>query len=107
MENSKKLKKLLITRLDQAGMDRCLIPGFLRSLANSVFIIPHLNLWDVNERLQYLGWDNFKLDYHTFELAMAFFDAEGLHSLENIQDFLFDNSFLNGTIGIKSSHVVN
>jgi hypothetical protein len=32
----------------------------------------------VNKRLHYLGWDDFDLDYHTLELAVAFFEIEGL-----------------------------
>lgn len=97
VENSKRIKKILVTRLKDAGLDNRLIPGFIRSVANSVFVAPHNNLWQINERLQYLGWDNFKLDYHTLQLAIAYFESEGLRSLENIQGFLFDRSFMTGS----------
>ncbi len=106
MENSIKLKKHLLKRLRQAGLERSLIPGFLRSVANSVFIVPHFNLTKVNEHLRYLGWDNFKLDYHTLELAIAYFEAEGLHSVENIQGFLFDNFILASSSGIDKGQAL-
>jgi hypothetical protein len=44
-----------------------------------------MNLLHVNKRLHSLGWDGFELDYHTLQLAIACFEAEGLKTLENKQ----------------------
>jgi len=42
-----------------------------------------MNLLQVNKRLHLLGWDSFELDYHTLQLAIAYFEAEGLKGVEN------------------------
>jgi len=42
-----------------------------------------MNLLQVNKRLHLLGWDSVELDYHTLQLAIACFEAEGLKGLEN------------------------
>ena len=41
-----------------------------------------MNYSQVNKRLHYLGWEDFDLDYHTLELAIACFEAEGLKNFE-------------------------
>ena len=73
----------LIERLEKQGMEPGMIPGFIRSLANAILVYPDMNLSQANRRLHLLGWDNFKLDYHTLQLAIASFEAEGLKSLED------------------------
>ena len=72
-----------IERLEKQGMEPGMIPGFIRSLANAISVYPDMNLSQVNQRLHLLGWDNFELDYHTLQLAIASFEAEGLKGLEN------------------------
>ena len=86
------LKKNLIERLIERGMEPNLIPGFIRLLVNAVMVNPHMDLMEANERLHSLGWDSFELDYHTFQLAIACFEAEGLNDSENISDHFFENS---------------
>ena len=44
-----------------------------------------MNHLQINKRLQFLGWNDFELDYHTLQLAIACFEAEGLKSLEIIR----------------------
>ena len=72
------LTRILIERLEKKGMESSIIHGFVRDLANNILINPHMNFLQVNERLHLLGWDNFELDYHTLQLAIACFEAEGL-----------------------------
>ncbi len=79
----KELKDILINRLERKGVGQKLIPGFMRSLANSFYIDPHMNLKRVNRRLQYLGWDDFDLDYHTFQLAIACIEERGSELLSD------------------------
>ena len=52
-----------------------------------------MNLLQVNQRLHLLGWDSFELDYHTLQLAIACFEAEGLKGLENKPACWFENNF--------------
>ena len=63
------LKYLLIQRLNQMGLDKRLIPGYLRILANSMCMSQNENLTLINRRMRHIGWNDFDLDYHTFELA--------------------------------------
>ena len=71
------LKHLLIKRLKHKGLENNLIPGFLRSLANSISISQNFNLVLLNRHMQHLGWDDIDLDYHTFELARTCLEAKG------------------------------
>lgn len=70
------IKHILTQRLEKQGIDRSKIPGLLRDLANFDFVNPHVNLLYVNERMHYLGWNDFKMDYHTLQLAIACVEAE-------------------------------
>jgi hypothetical protein len=42
-----------------------------------------MNVSQVNQKLQYLGWAGVEVDYHTFQLALACFEDEGLKRIEN------------------------
>ena len=72
------LKELLIGRLRKKGMEKSMIPGFLRSLSNSLDMNPDLSLFQANNRLRYMGWNDFELDYFTFQLAMECLEAYGM-----------------------------
>jgi len=71
------LKYLLIQRLHQMGLDKNLIPGYLRILANSMCMSQNENLTLINRRMRHIGWNDFDLDYHTFELARNCLEAAG------------------------------
>ena len=60
-----------------------MIYGFIRDLANTIVVTTYMNLLQGNKQLHLLGWDSAELDYHTLELAIACFEAEGLERLEN------------------------
>ncbi|TET93568.1 MAG: hypothetical protein E3J28_04005 [Desulfobacteraceae bacterium] len=79
----KELIRILIKRLEKKGIEQGIIHGFIRDLANTILVNPHMNLLQVNKQLHFLGWDGFELDNHTLELAIACFEAEGLESLED------------------------
>ena len=79
MEN---IREILLQRLAHLGVDTKLAPGFIRCLANSLMTTPDMSLPQVNRRLQYLGWENFELDYHTLQLAIACIEARGFDSLK-------------------------
>ena len=67
--------KELISRLEMKGLTKSEIPGFVWSLKSCLLDKPGMNCKQVNERLQYLEWDDFKLDYQTLQLASACFEA--------------------------------
>ncbi len=87
------LISILIKRLEEKGVEPCTVHGFMRDLANSVLLSPDVNLLQVNERLHLLGWDSVEMDYHTLQLAIACFEAEGLKGLENKPFLGFEINF--------------
>ena len=76
------LKQLLIQRLSHRGLEKNQIPGFLRSLANSIDIGQNPNYTLINNHMRNIGWDDIDLDYRTFELARNCLEAEGFVGLE-------------------------
>lgn len=74
------INQILIQRLEKKGIDGNKIPGFLRDLANFDHGDPSVDLFYINKRMRYLGWNDLKIDYHTLQLAIAFFEAERLNS---------------------------
>ena len=70
-------RQLLIQRLSHKGLEKNLIPGFLRSLANSIDIGQNTNYTLINKRMRNIGWNDIDLDYRTFELASNCLEAEG------------------------------
>lgn len=88
------LKGVLIERLERRGIESRLIPGFIRSLANSLSYDPPPNLVETNERLTYMGWEEFELDYHTFELARIYIENEGLEGISYIPSKWLETTFM-------------
>lgn len=63
-------------------MDLDMIPGFIRSLTNSFAYYPHTDFKQVSDRLRYMGWDDFELDYFTFQLVLECLEGFGLKKSE-------------------------
>ena len=82
MDDFNQLTQILIDRLEKKGMDPNIIPGFMRSLASTVLVSPATNLVQVNDTLQSLGWDEFELDYRTYELATACLESDCMDMME-------------------------
>ncbi|MFC1489102.1 hypothetical protein ACFL6B_04555 [Thermodesulfobacteriota bacterium] len=87
------LREVLINRLKNRGMELGMIPGFIRILTNSFTSIPHLNLVQANRQLRYMGWDDFELDYFTFQLIIECLEASGLKKSEYVSARWFENNF--------------
>ncbi len=68
----RQLEQTLYHRLEQSGIDRPLVPGFLRNLANAGKASERMNHAQVQAQLRYLGWHDIELDYHTWKLAEAY-----------------------------------
>jgi len=65
------LKPLLIDRLKSQGMDPSLIPAFLKALMSIISSEPGIELAQVNQKLNLLGWDEVTIDYHSLQIAIA------------------------------------
>ncbi len=79
--NSSMIKGKLVQRLQNMGVETCLIPGLLKQVAGVLFSEPHMTRESVNRRLAFLGWEDIELDEHTFQLAVACFEAENIDSV--------------------------
>ncbi len=90
----KQVKEKLFFRLKSKGMAQSLIPSFMRILSNSLYASPHMEHLDVKKRLKYLGWDDFELDYFTYQLAKESLTASGMHSLKYETGHWFRSNFL-------------
>jgi hypothetical protein len=69
------IKQILFQRLENKGIGPRIIPGLIRDLANLDVVDPRTNLFQVNKRLNYLGWGDVELDYHTLQLVIACMEA--------------------------------
>jgi hypothetical protein len=87
------LKKMLFRRLQNKGMQLSTIPGFMRSLSNSCYLNPNMNLFQVNQHLRYMGWDDVELDYYTFQLAIECLRDSGMNRLEYKPVNWFETNF--------------
>lgn len=87
------LKKILFQRLQNKGMQLSTIPGFMRSLSNSWHAKPNMNLFQVKKHLRYMGWDDFDLDYYTFQLAIECLQDSGMDRLEYKTVNWFESNF--------------
>jgi hypothetical protein len=56
------------------GMEIGVIPAFIKNLSNMSLVNSDMTLFQVNDRLRLLGWEDVELDYHTLQLAIAFFE---------------------------------
>jgi len=72
------LKEILIHRLANKGMDPNMIPSYIRSMKICFVDNPNMNPLQANEELQFLGWNDIEVDYHTIQLAIACFETEGI-----------------------------
>lgn len=70
------IRQLLFKRLEDQGIERCLVPGLLRLISIALSVEGHLNRQIASRRLKFLGWEDFELDEHTFQLARACFEGE-------------------------------
>ena len=89
------LKQLLYNRLLKIGVDENVIPGYIRCLANSIFLKPDMRLYQIRRHLEYMGWNDFDLDYHTFQLTKACLEMEGFDYFTYKPKNWFINTFLN------------
>ena len=78
------IKSMLVQRLQNMGVETCLVPGLLKQMVSVFFAEPHMTRAAINERLQFLGWRDVELDEHTYQLAVACFEAENIDSVKSL-----------------------
>ena len=91
--NLDQLKEILIHRLVDQGIGLNMIPGFIRSLANTFTYHSQMNLQQTNDRMQQMGWGDFELNYFTYRLAVECLEACGLKKSEYKSAQWFVNNF--------------
>lgn len=69
-------KHWLMRRLEKKGLKERATMGFICSLKSCLMSNPDFNHAQLNNRMKFLGWNEFELDYHTLQLAIACFEAE-------------------------------
>ncbi len=70
-----KLIKIIIERLNKKGMHVTLVPSFIRDVTN-VAVFKFSDPKELNRRLGTLGWHEYELDDHTFQLIEAVMEKE-------------------------------
>lgn len=68
------IKNQLFQRLKAIGIMSESVAGIKRDVANCLRTDAAMSLTEVNRRLNYLGWDDGQLDYHTFQLLVAWIE---------------------------------
>ena len=69
------IHKALLNRLETIGIKPNNIPMLIKDISNSFFINPNATVFQVNEWLHFLGWNDVELDDHTFSLARESFQG--------------------------------
>lgn len=73
-----RINSTLMRRLHDKGLASAEITLFIRDASRSFVDDSRVGLREMNQRLHTLGWERIELDYHTFQLIIASFEAEGL-----------------------------
>ena len=82
MEEPNQIMKVLIKHLESKGLAPDVIPAFLRNLTE--VLVDSQDLWQINRRLNLLGWNEIELDYRTLELADACFESGDLRRSDTV-----------------------
>jgi len=78
MNSISTFKQILAHRLESKGLEKDIIPSFIRSMRICFTANPQMNHLKANKQLQFLGWDDIEVDYHTLQLSIACFEEEGI-----------------------------
>jgi len=68
------LEEVLTKQLKKKGIEQGQMPLFIKNLVNTLSVGDSLDLSVVNNQLHVLGWTDFELDYHTFQLVKAYIE---------------------------------
>ena len=83
------IREALFHRLTKKGIYPELIPGFIKVTCHAIHGSSSINVEEANERLHFLGWHDFDLDYHTLQLLIAGFETCCLCDAEPVDHLSF------------------
>jgi hypothetical protein len=66
----------MIDHLVEKGMEVSAISAYIRNLAHIMAVNPQITLQELDERMRYLGWNDFRLDGYTLRLILANFETD-------------------------------
>jgi hypothetical protein len=69
------LKKILLERFEEKGVEPVLIPGLLKNILATLKDRPEITHEEVSEQLHYIGWKDFDLDENTMQIIIADYEA--------------------------------
>jgi hypothetical protein len=73
------ITKTLINRLVDKGVEIKIIPALMRDTINAISNNDQeQSVKELSRRIQFLGWDDFELDEHTFQLIIANLETHAL-----------------------------
>lgn len=70
-------KDQLVKQLSRHGLAPDAVPGFMKIFTSSLDGDKSLTLNQVNQRITYLGWPDGEINYHTYQLALAYMESSG------------------------------
>jgi hypothetical protein len=70
------IRQLLFQRLENVGIGADSVSGLMRNVANCLHIDGNMSLAEINRRLRHLGWEDGQLDYHTYQLMVAWIEDQ-------------------------------
>ena len=76
MKSKKKAKQLLSERLAAKGLERDMIPSYIRSMRICYASDPKMPSLKTNRQMQSLGWNNIELDYRFLKQSITYFETE-------------------------------
>ena len=69
-------RQVLMHRLEEQGMDKSIMPGFIWSVKSCISKTPHMDHRQLNKRLKILGWYDTQVDHRTMQLITTCLNAE-------------------------------
>jgi len=78
MNSINKYRQMFVDHLKKKGLEKDIIPSFIRSMRICYVADPAMNILMANGQIQYLGWNDIELDYQTVQLSKKYFEAEGI-----------------------------
>ena len=75
MENfSSDINEIFMQRLKSKGIDSLVIVRFIKDLTYAFTNNHEISPIELESYLRQMGWDEFNVDYHTYQLAKAFYE---------------------------------
>ena len=77
------MKDILLQRLREKGVDSLIIRRFIKDLIFAFSSNPEMSPFELENYLRQIGWEDIKLDYQTYQLAIACHENGNLEKMMN------------------------